>query len=165
MPRDIPVGNGKLLICFDQHYNIRDLYFPHVGQENHVQGEYCRLGIWVDQQFSWVGADWKVDLEYEEDTLVTRVSLYHKGMGLLLMCRDVVDFHENIYVREIVIENMLPHDRQIRLFLSHNLDISGNSVGDTAAFDPSSGGLIHYKGPRYFLIGGKTEDLPWDKKT
>ncbi len=158
MPRDIPVGNGKLLICFDQHYNIRDLYFPHVGQENHVQGEYCRLGIWVDQQFSWVGPDWKIDLEYEEDTLVTRVSLYHKGMGLLLMCRDVVDFHENIYVREIVIENMLPHDRQIRLFLSHNLDISGNSVGDTAAFDPSSGGLIHYKGPRYFLIVGKTED-------
>jgi GH15 family glucan-1,4-alpha-glucosidase len=90
--------------------------------------------------------------------MVTHVSLYHKDMGLLLICRDVVDFHENIYVREIVIENMMPHDRQIRLFLSHNLDISGNSVGDTAAFDPVSGGLIHYKGPRYFLIGGKTDD-------
>jgi GH15 family glucan-1,4-alpha-glucosidase len=90
--------------------------------------------------------------------MVTHVSLYHKDMGLLLICRDVVDFHENIYVREIVIENMMLHDRQIRLFLSHNLDISGNSVGDTAAFDPVSGGLIHYKGPRYFLIGGKTDD-------
>ncbi len=158
MPRDIPVGNGKLLICFDHNYNIRDLYFPHVGQENHVQGGYCRLGIWVDNQFSWVGKDWKIDLGYEEDTLVTRVSLYHKGMGLLLMCRDAVDFHENVYVREIVIENMLPQDRHIRLFLSHSLDISGNSVGDTAAFDPESGGLVHYKGPRYFLIGGKTEN-------
>ncbi len=158
MPRDIPVGNGKLLICFDHNYNIRDLYFPHVGQENHVQGEYCRLGVWVDNQFSWVGKDWKIDLGYEEDTLVTRVSLYHKGMGLLLMCRDAVDFHENVYVREIVIENMLPQDRHIRLFLSHSLDISGNSVGDTAAFDPESGGLVHYKGPRYFIIGGKTEN-------
>jgi len=158
MPRDIPVGNGKLLICFDHNYNIRDLYFPHVGQENHVQGEYCRLGVWVDNQFSWVGKDWKIDLGYEEDTLVTRVSLYHKGMGVLLMCRDAVDFHENVYVREIVIENMLPQDRHIRLFLSHSLDISGNSVGDTAAFDPESGGLVHYKGPRYFIIGGKTEN-------
>jgi glucoamylase len=157
MPRDIPVGNGKLLICFDHHYNIRDLYFPHVGQENHIQGEYCRLGIWVDNQFSWVGKDWKIDLGYEEDTMVTRVSLYHKDLGILLMCRDVVDFHENIYVREIVVENMSPQDRQIRLFLSQNLDISGNSVGDTAAFDPESGGLVHYKGPRYFIIGGKTE--------
>jgi GH15 family glucan-1,4-alpha-glucosidase len=38
MPRDIPVGNGRLLVCFDQNYCIRDLYFPHVGQENHVNG-------------------------------------------------------------------------------------------------------------------------------
>ena len=158
MPRDIPVGNGKLLICFDHHYNIRDLYFPHVGQENHVQGEYCRLGVWVDDQFSWVGDDWKIDLGYEEDTMVTRVSLYNKNIGILLMCRDAVDFHENIYIREIVVENMLPQDRQIRLFLSHNLDISGNSVGDTAAFDPESGGLVHYKGPRYFIISGTTQN-------
>ncbi len=158
MPRDIPVGNGKLLICFDQHYNIRDLYFPHVGQENHVQGEYCRFGIWVDNRFAWVGDDWKVDFAYEEDTLVTSVSLYHENLGVLLMCRDIVDFHENVYVREMTVENMVPQDRQIRLFLSHNLDISGNSVGDTAAFDPLTGGLVHYKGARYFLIGGKTEE-------
>ncbi|UCD65363.1 MAG: glycoside hydrolase family 15 protein [Deltaproteobacteria bacterium] len=158
MPRDIPVGNGKLLICFDSHYNIRDLYFPHVGQENHVQGEYCRLGLWIDNQFSWVGEDWKIDLGYEEDTLVTRVSLYNNNLAVLLNCRDVVDFHENIYVREIIVENMAPEARQVRLFLSHNLDISGNSVGDTAAYDPHTGGLVHYKGSRYFLIGGNTED-------
>ena len=36
MPRDIPVGNNKFLICFDKEYRIRDVYFPHVGQdENH----------------------------------------------------------------------------------------------------------------------------------
>ena len=48
-------------------------------------------------------------------------------------------------------------DREIRLFFSHNLDISGNSVGDTAAFDPDSGAVVHYKGSRYFLIGGQTD--------
>ena len=158
MPRDIPVGNGKLLICFDHNYNIRDLYFPHVGQENHVQGEYCRFGIWVDNQFSWIGPEWNIDLGYEEDTMITRVSLYHKGMGILLMCRDSVDFHENVYLREITIENLLPQERYIRLFFSNNFDISGNSVGDTAAFDPESGAIVHYKGPRYFLIGGKTDN-------
>ena len=157
MPRDIPVGNGKLLVCFDHHYNIRDLYFPHVGQENHVQGEYCRLGVWVEGRFSWIGEGWDIDLRYEDDTMVTRVSLYHKDMGLLLKCRDMVDFHENVFVRAITVENMFPKDREVRLFISHNLDISGNSVGDTAAFDPESNGLVHYKGPRYFLIGGKTE--------
>ena len=48
MPRDIPVGNGRMLVTFDQHYQIRDLYFPHVGQENHAGGGPCRFGIYAD---------------------------------------------------------------------------------------------------------------------
>jgi GH15 family glucan-1,4-alpha-glucosidase len=36
--RDIPVGNGSLLVTFDDKYQIRDVYFPHVGQENHTEG-------------------------------------------------------------------------------------------------------------------------------
>ena len=32
--RDIPVGNGSLLVTFDDKYQIRDVYFPHVGQKN-----------------------------------------------------------------------------------------------------------------------------------
>jgi len=154
MPRDIPVGNGRLLVCFDQNYCIRDLYYPHVGQENHVGGNFFRLGFWVDDQFSWVGPDWKRDLRYLPDTLVTQVSLYHEGMGLILSCRDTVDFHENIYLRELMVENLAARQRDIRLFFSQDFNISGNDVGDTAAFDPLSGGVVHYKGSRYFLING-----------
>ncbi len=36
MPRDLPLGNGKLLLNFDKHYNLRDIYWPHVGQELHT---------------------------------------------------------------------------------------------------------------------------------
>ena len=39
MPRDIPVGNGALLVNFDQAYQLCDLYWPHVGQENHTNGQ------------------------------------------------------------------------------------------------------------------------------
>lgn len=35
MPRDLPLGNGRLLINFDQNYNIRDIYYPYVGKANH----------------------------------------------------------------------------------------------------------------------------------
>jgi glucoamylase len=158
MPRDIPVGNGKLLLCFDREYRVRDLYFPHVGQENHLGGDYCRFGFWAENRFSWVGPDWKMDKLYEEDSIITRVSLYHAGLGLLVVCRDAVDFHENIYVREIEVENMRPEARKIRLFFSQSLNISGNSVGDTAAFDPKTGGVVHYKGFRYFLVNGQAQD-------
>ena len=158
MPRDIPIGNGKLLICFDQNYCIRDLYFPHVGQENHSGGNFFRFGVWVDGRFSWVETDWERDLRYMSDTLVTHVSLYQKKLGVLLVCHDAVDFHENVYLREISVENMQPNQREIRLFFIQDFDIYGNSVGDTAAFDPKTGGVVHYKGQRYFLANGFTGD-------
>ncbi|HTY20874.1 MAG TPA: glycoside hydrolase family 15 protein [Geobacteraceae bacterium] len=151
MPRDIPVGNGKLLVCFDHDYAIRDLYFPHVGQENHMMGRLSRLGVWVGGRFTWVGPDWDKELRYETDTLVTQVRLFHRELGLLLLCRDAVDFHENIYLRGIEVENMRPEEREFRLFFVQDFSISGNSVGDTAAFDPETGGVVHYKGARYFL--------------
>ncbi len=154
MPRDIPVGNGKLLVCFDQNYSIRDLYFPHVGQENHIGGHHFRFGVWVENQFSWLGPDWKRELRYWTDTLITQVSLFHEGLGLRLKCRDAVDFQENVYLREISVENLSSRPREIRLFFTQNFNISGNNVGDTAAYDPVSGAVVHYKGPRYFLVNG-----------
>ncbi len=36
MPRDLPIGNGSLLASVDQTYQIRDISWPHVGQENHT---------------------------------------------------------------------------------------------------------------------------------
>ena len=154
MPRDLPVGNGKLLICFDQNYCIRELYFPHVGLENHVGGRFCRLGVWVDGQFSWVGPDWERELRYLPDTLVTDVKLAHPGLGVALACHDAVDFHEDLYIREIVVTNVAPTPREIRLFFTLDLAISGNELGDTAGYDPKTGAVVHYKGPRYFLAGG-----------
>ena len=53
MPRDLPLGNGSLLVAFDQSYQIRDLYWPHVGQENHALGHPFRTGVWADGQFRW----------------------------------------------------------------------------------------------------------------
>lgn len=151
MARDIPVGNGKLLVCFDSDYCMRDLYFPHVGLENHLGGNYSRFGVWVDGLFSWIGSGWTIDLKYSTDTLVTEVALYNQDLGLLLQCRDAVDFHENVFLREITVENLKKEEREIRLFFAHDLDISGNSVGDTAAYDPVTGGVVHYKDAIYFM--------------
>jgi glucoamylase len=158
MPRDIPVGNGRLLVCFDTNYLIRDLYFPHVGQENHLSGNACRFGVFVENRFFWVGEGWKKGLTYEDDTLVTNVDLYHQESALLITCHDAVDFHENVYLREIIVENLQSARRQVELFFAHDFDISGNSIGDTAMYDPKTGGIVHYKSSRYFLINGQAKD-------
>ena len=48
MPRDLAISNGRLLVMFDRHYQIRDIYFPHVGKENHANGHPFRFGVWVE---------------------------------------------------------------------------------------------------------------------
>jgi oligosaccharide amylase len=152
MARDIPIGNGSLLVNFDGQYHIRDIYFPHVGDENHTDGHPFRLGVWVDGRFSWVHDAWHITREYEEETLVTHVLLENEDLGLSILCRDAVDFHENVLVRQFVLRNALGSERQARLFFHNDFHISETEVGDTAYFDPATRALIHYKGPRWFLV-------------
>jgi glucoamylase len=163
MPRDIPVGNGSLLVNFDQTYQLRDLYWPHVGQENHTVGHPCRFGVWVEGEFRWAHHEsWRHHLRYLPDTLVTEVVLANKDLALKLVCNDVVDFHENLYLRRVAVHNETDRDREVRLFFSQDFHISGSEVGDSAYYDPKGGAVFHYKGQRWFLINtAKAADKSW----
>ncbi|MFT3746403.1 MAG: glycoside hydrolase family 15 protein [Pyrinomonadaceae bacterium] len=151
--RDIPVGNGNLLVNLDDKYQIRDVYFPHVGQENHSEGFPFRFGVWADGEFSWVFSDdWTRSLKYVRDTLVTDVTLINEKLGITIRCNDTVAGRENIYLRRVEVSDDRGSDREIRLYLHHDFRIYENKVGDTAFYDPDSLSLIHYKKHRYFLI-------------
>lgn len=151
--RDIPVGNGSLLVTFDDKYQIRDVYYPHVGQENHTEGFPFRFGVWADGEFSWVFSDeWTRELRYLPETLVTDVRLTNGTLGIEIVCNDTVASHENIFLRRVRVRNLQDAERKIRVFLHHDFRIYENRVGDTAFYDPESLSLIHYKKHRYFLI-------------
>ncbi|MGI8543301.1 MAG: glycoside hydrolase family 15 protein [Aridibacter sp.] len=151
--RDIPVGNGSLLVTFDDKYQIRDIYYPHVGQENHTEGFPFRFGVWADGEFSWVFEnDWKRTLKYLPETLVTDVQLVNEKMEVEIVCNDTVLSHENVFLRKIQVKNLSDTKREFRIFLHHDFRIYENKVGDTAFYDPESFSLIHYKKHRYFSI-------------
>lgn len=151
--RDIPVGNGSLLVNFDDKYQIRDIYFPHVGQENHTEGFPSRFGVWADGEFSWIASDdWVRDLRYQSETLVTDVTLTNDALGIEINCSDTVASHENIFLRRIAVRNRRDEKRNIRIFLHHDFRIYENKFGDTAFYDPDTLSLVHYKKHRYFLI-------------
>src|SRR4030095_11686457 len=151
--RDSPVGNGSLLVTFDDKYQIRDIYFPHVGQENHTEGFPFRFGVWTEGKFSWTFSDaWSRSLKYLPETLVTDVLLENRELEVRLECNDTVASHDNIFLRRIRVTNLNKAQREIRVFLHHDFRIYENKVGDTAYYDPDTGALIHYKKHRYFLI-------------
>jgi GH15 family glucan-1,4-alpha-glucosidase len=155
MPRNIPVGNGEMLVAFDDLYRMRDLYWPRVGMPNHTCGHPQRFGVWADGHFAWVDDEgWSRDLRYKADTLVTEVRLRHEAMGIELVCNDAVDYWSPVHFRKVTVTDLLGRPRDVRIFFHQDLSIQESPVGDTVNYDPTTGGLIHYKDTTYFLING-----------
>lgn len=152
MPRDIPIGNGSVLVTFDREYQVRDIFYPHVGKENQAGREPCRFGVWADGQFSWMGPEWHKTLNYRDNTLVTDVVARNDRLGIELYCTDCVDFEEPLFVRQIRVKDLNGTARDVRLFFHHDLNLYEHSDRDTVDFDPGTKSVIHYKDRRYCLI-------------
>lgn len=158
MPRDIPVGNGELLVTFDDLYRIRDIYYPRVGQPNHTGGNVQRFGVWADGEFAWIEDEgWKRTLRYKPDSMVTEVRLQHAKLGVELVCNDAVDYSSPVFFRRVVVTDLLGKPRDVRIFFHHDISIDGSPVGDTVNYDPTTAGLVHYKDSTYFLINACDE--------
>jgi glucoamylase len=152
VPRDIPVSNGSFLIAFDSEYQIRDVYFPYVGQENHAGWGPCRFGVWVDNRIYWTSdPTWQRSLKYLKETLATDVSLISEAARIRIQCNDCIDFNRNVFVRKIRVSNLSDRKREVRLFLQQDLSMYGTKVGDTAYYDPRVAAVVHYRGARYLL--------------
>jgi glucoamylase len=133
------------------------------GRYNHTGGHVQRFGVWADGQFSWIDQpEWRRDMRYRADTLVSEVRLINDKLGLELVCNDAVDFHEPVYLRRIVVrdrkqaaggeqEGQRPA-RDVRLFYHVDLSIKESPVGDTCDYDPETAGLVLYKDDSYFLV-------------
>jgi GH15 family glucan-1,4-alpha-glucosidase len=157
MPRQLVIGNGKFLINLDNHTYMRDLYYPYVGQLNHVGGYQCRVGIWVDGDFAWLSdPDWDFKLSYVEESLITEVTATHPHLGITLLINDGVHQREDIYLKRITIHNSRDTVREVRIFFNQDLVINETEVGDTAAYYPANNTVFHYKKDKYFMFSGST---------
>ena len=156
MPRDLPLGNGRLLLNFDKSYNVRDIYWPHVGQELHTAGDISHTGIWVEGRFAWLDSpDWQREMVYEAETLVTHVTLRHPALQLQLVMRDCVDFNRPLFLREVNVTNQADHPREVRLFFHYDWHIWDAAEGNTVFYDPARKALVAYKQQAYFLMNGQ----------
>ncbi|MBO2521019.1 MAG: glycoside hydrolase family 15 [Firmicutes bacterium] len=155
MPRALVLGNGRMLVNFDDRLNMRDLYFPRVGMTNHIMGHKNGIGIWVDGRFEWLdGPGWTVRTGYEEGSLAGESSARHGELGLELTIRDAVHFRDDLYLKTIRIANLLPRRREVRLFFTHDFCVDESDIGDTSFYDPGTDAIVHYKRDKWFLMSG-----------
>jgi GH15 family glucan-1,4-alpha-glucosidase len=157
MPRPIVVGNGNVLLGIDDRYRIRDLFYPQVGLYNHLSGNSIRMGVWVSGLYSWIDEDgWTREFSYEPGTLTAKARLLNESLGLQLDCDETVMPDSDVYVRRITVTNLAAKAIDLRIFFSHDLHIMESDIGDTAFYNPFLKGVVHYKGPNWFLFGGRT---------
>ncbi len=152
MPRDLPLGNGTVLVNFDRDYNLRDIHFPEVGMDNHSVGHPSRFGVFCEGQFAWLSAEYIRQRLYLTDALQTDVVATIPHLQLELRFNDAVDFYLWTFVRKVSVKDLSGRDREVRLFFHHDFHIVEHDIGDTAYFDPETSSLIHYKDARYFLM-------------
>lgn len=127
-----------------------------VGAEHHA-GSPSRLGFFSEGLFAWFD-DFDLTIDYEDAALVSHVAGHHRSLGLDVRLRDCVDHQWDVLVRELEVTDLSGRDREVRVFVHLDLDISESDVGDTAFYDPEVGAVIHYKGSRYFLLDGCDDD-------
>ncbi|HEX6122105.1 MAG TPA: glycoside hydrolase family 15 protein, partial [Ktedonobacterales bacterium] len=159
MPRDLPLANGHLLVNFDANYDLRDLYWPHIGERNHTEGHVNRFGVWVEGAFAWLDApDWQRELRYEPETQVTQVTLTHPGLRLTLACADTVDFDRDLFIRKVRVTNLDEQAREVRLFYHQDWHLWENAGANTVYYHPGMHALIAYKDRCNVLVNGLVGD-------
>ncbi len=152
--REIVLGNQQLLIAMDKFLQVRDIYFPHVGQYNHLIGHAQKIGILENNNISWLNdKDWKRKLLYKNETLVTNSSAVNETRGFEVQLNENVYCEANIFFRKIAIKNTQNHTRNVRIIFNHDFYLYGDGIGDTALYHPERQAVIHYKRSTYFLIG------------
>jgi GH15 family glucan-1,4-alpha-glucosidase len=181
LTRPLVLGNGRILICEDDGGTIKDVYFPHVGLENH--GHSVRAGICdldESRRCSWFEG-WNPVLRYKssfrEDFLkgsaiqvgdpkldeegfvhglisnIGETVFRNPGMGIEVAFLDAVHPSANVFSRIFEVRNIseTKRERNLRLFSNQNYNILENKIGETAVVDRDV--LIHYKRNRYILHG------------
>lgn len=168
MARSVTVGNGNLLVGLDSRGQVRDLYFPYVGEANHVSGasgNYVhRIGVYVDNKISWLDdPSWKISVKSEDSTCVGLMFAENVELGITLASRDVVHNEENIFLRHFTVQNNRDETRVVKLFLAQQFRILESRRGDTGFYDPRVNAVIHYKGDTTILINAISEKGPFQE--
>jgi glucoamylase len=167
MARNLILGNNSMLVSFDRHGQVRDLYFPYIGLENHIAPDSLhRIGVFVDGAIHWLtDKGWKIEHTCNDEALIGKVRAVNTSINVSVTFTDVVYNEKNIFIRNITIENQADKRREIKLYFCHEFNLGESVRADTAYFDPRSRTIIHYKGRRTIIINAFTTEGQFSEYT
>ncbi len=166
MSKALTLSNGNLLINLGSRAEVRDLYFPYVGLENHIGGHFAHsLGVFADGRLSWLAdPSWEITMDSEDDVIASKIRATNRELGVSLLLTDLVYNEKNIFVRKVVVKNLRPEtgQRLIKVFFHHQFELYESHIAHTAYYDPACRAIIHYRNRRVFLINATLEGKPFN---
>lgn len=167
MGRHVVLSNGQLFVGFNKHGLVHDFYYPYVGLDNltTTRSERHKIGVWVNGQFSWVNdGTWEMNVDFESEALISKISMKSKDLGLELQFQDFVDPELNAFCRHIKVINRSDETQYVRVFLHQVFEISRDGRADTALYEPDGHYILDYKGRISLLTYAETSDgEPFDQ--
>ncbi len=151
-----------MFVGLDDNGLVHDFYYPYVGLDNLTNARSLphKIGVWVDNQFSWVDdGSWNIEIDFEDKALISHISMHSDKLGISLKFVDFVDQQYNVFIRRIKVTNESENkQREVRLFMHQVFEISRLGRADTALYVPDDHYLLDYKGRCCLLIAGKFID-------
>jgi GH15 family glucan-1,4-alpha-glucosidase len=154
MSKALVLGNGQMLVALDKAAQVRDLYYPHVGLENHIGGDLVhRIGVYTAGQLSWLGEPgWVIKVDSEKDSLVGQTEAVNSQLQVALTVADVVYNEKNIFLRRVTVKNLSAEERVFNIFFHQQFELAESQAAHTAYYDPINKAIVHYRNRRAFLI-------------
>ena len=167
MARPVVLSNTRLHVGINNYGLVHDIFFPHVGLENHTIGAGLRhrIGVWIDGHLSWLDdGKWDLKFRYQPEALIGRTRAANHDLGIILEFEDAVDADLDVFMRNIHIVNQRDHAREIRLFMHQAFAIGDSrSNTDTVQYLPDSHAILHYRGNRVFVVSASGDGQPFDQ--
>lgn len=161
MTRPILLSNGRLHVGLNLYGMVHDLYYPYVGLENHARAHNMRhrIGVWSEGRFSWLDdKTWQFSMKYTHHAQIGHITASSNNLGITLEFLDCIAVDDDAFLRNIHIINATGRQREVRLFMQQVFLISSTLTGDTAQYLPEENAILHFKGRRNFVVGGRTFD-------
>ena len=158
MARALVLSNGRMCVTLDTFGFVRDVYYPYVGLENHVAGITHRIGIRINDHFSWLNdGSWQVTTGYKPETMVGYMVYKNDDLGVSIVMETAVYNERDVFLRHLEVYNQTEQPVQVQLFFHQVFHISESKKRNTGFYDPTHNTVVHYKGKRVFIINGRNQ--------
>lgn len=154
MPTSLVIGNGSTLVNIDDTLNLKDLYWPFVGEANHLSQKANEIFFLIDGVRVDLSRDnFLIETNYLENSLVTKSTALSEVHKLRLTFTDFVLYDKDVLVRKIEINNLSPEYRELLVFFKHNYFMREDDTGNTATWYEPADIMCHYKKNTYLGMG------------